>query len=263
MTATPAPSVHDRLQAALRHLSTWDREAFINEVADLAFSLPEGEADAFLEANPFWRAHRESAVRLYYEHIVAMETAEAARLLDMPTGPGRRYADLASPKGRISYERVADMFDQVDFQGCRHFVMVGCGQLPVTPLHVMERAGVTHMTLLDVSPKAVDVVGRLRDAFGWHALQPRLSSGKDFDYAGADIVYIGNMVSPKSLTLQRVLATAPADVRIVLREPYSFGRLWAEKAEVEFGGAVQVTGRGAVSRHLSRDLFLRRSGSRA
>ena len=60
----------------------------------------------------------------------------------------------------------------------------GCGQLPVTALHVMDRTDVPELVLLDVSPRAIESVEALRDRFGWHRLQPRLADGAAFDFAG-------------------------------------------------------------------------------
>ena len=256
---TPDPKTwRQEFLDCLARRDTLERADFIEEIARLAFAIPEADADACLDRETGWLAHREAVTRLYYDHIVAMETQEVARLLGPLRKRGLSYREVASEKGLVSYLRVADMFEHVDFGRCRRFVMVGCGQLPVTALHVMDRTNVRSMVLLDVSPRAVKAVEHLRAAYGWDALEPRLCSGRDFDFRDADVVYIGNMVSPKLETLQRVLDTAPQGVQIVLREPYSLGRLWAEKAEAHLPEAVAIVGRGPVSRHLSRDLYLLR-----
>lgn len=251
---------HARLLDTLGAMASRDRADTINDIADLALAAPEAEVDAHLDSTSDWLAYRTEATRLYYAHIVAMETQEVARLLAPGAPKVGRYPDLASEKGLISYQRVADMFDHVDFGGCRQFAMVGCGQLPVTAMHVMDRTGIEDMVLLDISGEAIRAVNALRDTFGWSALKPRLCSGKDFDFSQASIVYVGNMVMPKLDTIDRVLATAPDDVQIILREPYSLGRLWAEKAESHIASRVDIVGRGPVSRHLSRDLYLRKRG---
>ena len=56
--------------------------------------------------------------------------------------------------------------------------------------------------------------------------------------------------------MQRAIATAGPGVQVVLREPYSLGRLWAERAESRFDAPLQVCHRGPGSRYLSRDVFV-------
>ena len=60
---------------------------------------------------------------------------------------------------------------------------------------------------------------------------------------------------------QIALDTAPDHVRIVLRDPYSLGLLWAEEGCVALDPRVSIVARGAGSRFLSRDLFLARRSS--
>ena len=233
----------------------------VRALAELARSVPQDRGDAWFDRNPGWRELREEVMALYYSHILANEHGEAQRLLASGAGPGTGFRAVAGEAGRVAYDRVSDMFRHVDFSRCRRFAMVGCGPLPVTALHVMERAGVQECIVLDVSPTAVETVEALRRKFGWNALQPRVCSGESFDYAAADVVYVANMVRGKLATALRALATAPAGVQLVVREPYSLGRLWAEKAEDGLAGRAEVHAYGAVSGHLSRDVFMRRSAS--
>lgn len=242
-------------------LATWqgrDRIQLIEQVAQLAFEVPEQQGDAWLERNDAWRAQQGETMRLYGDYIVENESREAARLLALPDAAGSSFLEIAGEKARVGYQRVADMFEHVDFGGCRRFTMVGCGPLPVTALHVMERAGVPECVLLDVSAERLQAVQALRDKFGWSALRPQLCAGQAFDYAGAGVVYVANMVRCKLETVSRILATTDAGVQLVVRDPYSLGRLWSEKVEGLLGPEVEVLGRGPVSGHLSRDLYLRK-----
>ncbi len=68
---------------------------------------------------------------------------------------------------------------------------------------------------------------------------------------------IASMVSPKRAVIARILETAPEDVRIVLWEPISLGRLWLESSEPDRHPQLEITGRGPVVR-LSQDVFARR-----
>jgi hypothetical protein len=253
-----APSWDERVARLLATLEGRDRIQVIEQVAQLAFEVPEHRGDAWLDGNSTWAAQRDETMRLYGEYIVENESREAARLLALPDAAGSSFLEIAGEKARVGYHRVADMFEHVDFGACRRFTMVGCGPLPVTALHVMERAGVPECVLLDVSAERLRAVQALRDKFGWSALRPQLCDGKSFDYAGAGVVYVANMVRSKLETVSRILATTDVDVQLVVREPYSLGRLWSEKIEGLLGPEVEVLGRGPVSGHLSRDLYLRK-----
>lgn len=259
----PVPHANTLWQQQLRTLvesrSLMPAVDFITAIAQVSRSVDEAAVDAYLDGTDWWHAHRDAITRLYYAHIVEMETVEIARLMAYPAVPGVQYVDLASERGRVSYERVRDMFSHIDFARCRRFVMVGCGQLPVTALHVMATTDVPEIVTVDISEVAVLAVERLSARFGWHRLHPQLQAGHLFDFAGADVVYLANMISPKSAALARALETAPAGAQIVMREPYGLGRLWAEKAESNIPQSLRVSGRGPVSGHLSRDLYLART----
>jgi hypothetical protein len=250
----------EKLEQVLTGMQGRSGGQVVGDIADLALAVPEARGLEWLRTHPQWAGRRAEITRLYYAYIVANETADVERLLAAPGGRGSLFKDLAGEQGRIAYDRVADLFDNLDFSGCRRFAMVGCGQLPVTALHVMERARVPHCDILDISPQAVASVNALKARFGWDALHPQLVDGKHFDFSGADIVFVANMVHDKADTVRRVLETTPAHVRLVIREPYSLGGLWAERAEPDLAGLVEVVSRGAVSRHLSRDVYVRRPG---
>jgi len=250
----------DRVDEALTAMHQSEPADVIEKIAELAFEVPESRGCAWLKRRAGWLDRREETKQLYSAFIVSNEGREAARLLALSAPHGTRFLEVAGEKARVGYQRVADMFDHVDFSRCRRFTMVGSGPLPVTALHVMERTGVPDCLVLDCSQERLHVVDALRLKFGWAGLRPVLCDGASFDYGGSDVVYVANMVQPKGLTVRRILDSAPSHVQVVVREPYSLGCLWAESAEQEWGQGLEVVGRGPVSRHLSRDIYLRRAG---
>jgi SAM-dependent methyltransferase len=248
-----------RVQQVLADLNQLTPVQAIGKFADLAFEVSEDQANACLDEHPGWFDRYELLNRLYYRHIVDMETDEARHVLSR-AGPGSRsFKELAGERGIVSYERVGDMFKHVDFNDCETFVMVGCGQLPVTALHVMDRSNVGQVVCLDVSEKAISVTQQLKAVLGLDKLQARLSNGKDYDFGAASVIYIGNMVSPKLEVVRQALRTCAPTARLIVREPYSLGRLWTERVETALGTLIDVTGKGPVSRHLSRDVYLQKS----
>ena len=157
-----------------------------------------------------------------------------------------------------TYNRVREMFDRVDFSGCRQFVMVGCGRLPVTMFHVHDRTESTDIVGLDVVPEAVDTAREIAARFGYARVGTELCEGQAYDYRDAQIVFITNMISSKAAVLSRIAETAPPEVRIIVREPYSLRRLWSESGERSLDPRLEITGRGSNNATLSRDVYLKR-----
>lgn len=247
-----------RLQQVLSDAPQLAPAAAIGQLADLAFEVSEDEANAYLDGHPECFDHYAFLHRLYYQHVVANETEEARRILSQ-AGPGASsFKELAGEKGIVAYERNGDMFNHVDFQDCETFVMVGCGPLPVTAMHVMDRSSVRNVVCLDLSEKAIEWTNQLKAAMGLDRMQARLSNGADYDFGAASVIYIANMVIRKREVLMQALRTCGPAARLVVREPYSLGRLWTERVEPELGPLIEITGKGPVSRHLSRDLYLRK-----
>jgi hypothetical protein len=224
-------------------------------VADLAGRLSDSEAAMLVTALGGTAAE---FARIYADWIFAFEAAEARGALAYAPRPGLGYRDVAGPEGAAAYDRVADMFAQIDFSNCRRFVLVGGGELPMTALHVHDRTGVAHIDCLDTRPEAVRSTEALAAWLGSDRLRAICFDGAQHDYSGADVVFVANMVSPKRVVLARILDTAPVHVRVILRDPYSLGLLWAEAGGAELDPRLSIVARGAGSRFLSRDLFLTR-----
>ncbi len=250
-----------RLRQTLADLPQLTPMDAIGKLADLAFEVSEDEGNSYLDSHPECLEFYPILNKLYYQHVVANETEEVARILSKADRPGLTFKELAGEKGIIAYERNADMFNQVNFSGCETFVMVGCGQLPVTALHVLDRTSARNVVCLDVSEKAIEVTEQLKAALGLDRLRAHLSGGQDYDFGEASIIYIANMVHPKLDVLKQVLRSSAPDARLIVREPFSVGRLWTERVEPQWGSAVKVTGKGPVSRHLSRDVYLQKLGT--
>src|SRR5262249_48847581 len=153
------------------------------------------------------------------------------------------------------------MFRHVDFSNCARFVLVGAGELPSTALHVHDRTGVAHIACLDTRLEAVRSVETLAAWLNSDRLSALHFDGAQYDYSDADVIFVANMVTPKQVVLARILDTAPHHVRIILRDPYSLGLLWAEEGGAALDPRLSIIARGAGSRFLSRDLFLARHAS--
>src|SRR5262245_39293582 len=259
MSSSAEPlGVPDEALAALSRGRSGDATGAIIAMAELATRLSESEATLLVKALGDTAAE---FARFYADSVFAREAAEARAVLAYAPRPGLSYRDVAGHEGGVAYDRVADMFTHIDFNSCRRFVLVGAGELPTTALHVHDRTGVAHIDCLDTRSEAVWSVAALAAWLGSDRLRALHFDGTQYDYADADVIFIANMVRPKHVVLARVLDTAPDHVRIVLRDPYSLGLLWAEEGGAALDPRVSIVARGTGSRFLSRDLFLARRAS--
>jgi hypothetical protein len=139
-------------------------------------------------------------------------------------------------------------------------VMVGCGGRPFTMFRIHDQTAVPEIIGLDIVPEAVETANRLAAKLGYERMRAELCDGCEYDYSEAQVVYVASMVSPKAAVVSRIAETAPENVQIVLWEPVSLGRLWAENAERTLDQRLEVTGRTSIWRNLTRDVFVRRRG---
>ena len=200
--------------------------------------------------------------------VHAQDVAEIRQMLGQDLkGPGS-FEQIAAGKTSIgvlsskdAYRCLDEVFDHVDFRNCRRAVMVGCGGRPFTMFRIHDQTAVPEIVGLDIVPEAVDTANKLAAELGYGRMHAELCDGCDYDYSNAQMVYVASMVSPKAAVVARIADTASDDVQIVLWEPYSLGRLWAESAERTLDPRLEVTGRTSVSRNMTRDVFVRRRGA--
>jgi hypothetical protein len=226
----------------------------IESLVDLALSLPDA-GESLLRTTPSLDAHAPGLRRRYLAYITAMERQASAALRAQALRPGG-FAEKTDDAGRLAYRRVDDLFEHLDFRRARRFVMIGCGRMPVTVLQACERFPHLETLALDSDAEAIEEARDLCRELGLGGVRFELGCGEQHDFAGADVVFVANMVAPKSATLKRILDTGYAQAQVVLREPYGLGRLWADCAEDSLDPRVRVVLRGPGSRYLSRNVFL-------
>lgn len=214
--------------------------------------------ESLMDRHPEFRELAARAARSYFEYVTAQERIEAEHLLARESDGRFRYLDHAEAFGRHNYDRVRDMFDVVDFGSSRRFVMVGCGPLPMTLYHVHDRTELPDLVAIDGDADAIAKVNATARRFGLDRVSASVISGERFDYAGADVIYVANLVRPKRLVLGRIADTAPRGAAIVLREPYSLGRLLTERGTDHLDPRLRVVRVSPPElSHFSRHVFLR------
>jgi hypothetical protein len=137
-------------------------------------------------------------------------------------------------------------------------VMVGSGPLPATLLWLAHRHPTLECLGLDSNAAALCVGARLAHKLGASSLHFAAVDGVDYDYAGADLVYVANQVAPKRRVLERILATADRAVTVIVRDPCANGCVLADPVLDELPEGYVLERTGAESPlYLSRDLVLR------
>jgi len=190
-------------------------------------------------------------------YLQAAELAEAGRLLlGRGSGADGRFRDrLETGFARSTFDRIQEAAQLVDLGRCRQVVVVGCGPLPAAALFFDELTRHCDVTALDIDATAVDVARRVAEAHGSRRLGIVHADGGDYDYAGADAVYVVNQVTDKPRVLRRIADTAPLDARVLVRDPAGPGRLLAESVDGALPRPWRIEATGAldpsfISRHL-------------
>ena len=248
------PSLNDLEHIAGLNISPM---AKIAHVVDLSNRFDEKFWSEWLAIAPNLEGLKQRFSNIYNQYILAMEDEEQANIARIEaTAERARFIDCAGSGALAAYGRVDGLVDQLALKSGASVVMVGCGQLPVTALHLLDKSPAGQVVCLDICPKAIASVERLKLRFGYSQLHTQLSDGADFDYADADVVYIANMVRPKLAVINAIVNSAFHYPSVVVREPYSLGHLWAESLESTLPNLLSIKSIGKGSRYLSRDVYL-------
>ena len=240
--------------------SPGDREPIdlYKDVCGLGETMGVTTAEELLDTHPGLFKYSPILTQAHSQRIVADEIAETQRLLEHVGDIAVSFKNVASAAGLPHYDRVADLFNHVDFSNCHRFVSVGCGRLPSTNFQIHDNTEVPEIIGIDILPEAIDVASKLATKLGFPRIRMELEDGRRYDYGQAQIVFVANIVAPKSDVLCQIADTATEDVQIILREPFSLGRLWAESGERVIDPRLEVIGRGSGSWNLSRNVYLRK-----
>lgn len=231
----------------------------LEEFLHLAASVTQGDWQKLLADNPMLLRNEKKLKHAYGQYISEQELAEAEEILsrnhDIPANASTSFLEAF---GTRVYQRVSDMFSRVDLSVCRRFVMVGCGPLPGTLLHVLDSTNVPHIVGLDTDKAAVAMANRLIERFGLTRVQVVHGDGRIYDYKNADMVYIANLVRGKSEVLRRVADTAGENIDVVLRDPYFVGSILTESGVKDLDSRFILVGHGERAPEFwSRHIFLR------
>jgi hypothetical protein len=159
-----------------------------------------------------------------------------------------------------AYQRVDEMLELKDFTTCKRLIMVGCGPFPMTVIHVLKRYPSIIIEAIDIDKEALVMAKKVVKKFSLqHKVQLVHSSGVDYNYAGADIIYIANLVSPKAKVLKRVAKSSQLKTLVILRDPVQVNQKYPENGITSIDNDFVIEGESkANERFNSKDFFLRR-----
>lgn len=234
--------------------------AFVDAFHALDVALQQPEADALVaalaEARQLGR-YRAFFSRCHVRFLQLVERREAARML------AREPADtLLAGFGAHAAARAADVVALLRAEPIDRLVVVGCGAFPATLLHAARDLQVGEVTGIDVDRAAVALARELAQRLGYVRARLEVGDGRHYDYRAADAVYVANQLTGKADVLARVFATAPAAVRVVVREPIGGGRLLAESVLAGLPPEHEIIARGDRSRTTQHAVLRRRSSRR-
>lgn len=254
------PKLVRKVEEAVKSVAGLDPAKAMQVFLALAGEIDDEAGDQLVENNPELIAkYGPLATSIYQQYVFDFERSAKKQLMDQANRSASWFKAATSFFGAAAYDRAEEMFRHLDFQNANRFVVVGCGQLPFTAFHAHDHTKQTEIIALDVLEDTIAGVGQLAQRFDMKRLRAEVLAGQFFDFDSADIVYVANMVSPKSEVLKRIASTAPSTVQVVLRDPYSIGRLWSERGRDVLHPAFMEIGHGAGANYKSQDVYLQRS----
>lgn len=252
-------SLASRIEDALKLACDVQGIQAMHMLLDLASGIDDDDGETVIDDHPELRVkYGPKVTSIYQQYIFDYESAARKKLTNLMGVHACSFKDATTFLGNAAYDRANEIYDHVVFDDTKKFVIVGCGQLPFTAFHAHDHTRNAEIVAIDICDDAIESVNQLAFHFKMDRLKAQKATGENFDYDQAGIVYIANMVSPKSDVLKRIAMTSSTDVRVVLRDPYSIGRLWSERGIDALHPHFAVTGYGEGANYKSRHVFLQR-----
>jgi hypothetical protein len=160
-------------------------------------------------------------------YVRSFEAMEAVNIIAKSyTTPGS-FLKLTEQDLTInSYKVVKREIELLDHSNCKTLAMVGSGPLPETILYIFENTNILKIIGIDNNQEAIYLAGEMISSI---KKTPRIEfihyDGLDYNYKNSDIVYIANFVYPKTEVLNRIAKTAKPGIKILIRNPFSFGKM--------------------------------------
>lgn len=128
------------------------------------------------------------------------------------------------------YQDISTEFNKLDdyIKNGHTFVMVGCGSFPITMFVAYERYQQLSITGIDSSAEAIINAKQLKSKLQFNNIIFKIQDGINYNYINEDIIFIANLVIPKTKVLKRIAMTCKPGTIVLLRVPIIYGSLLSE-----------------------------------
>lgn len=128
------------------------------------------------------------------------------------------------------YQDISTEFNKLDdyIKNGHTFVMVGCGSFPITMFVAYERYQQLSITGIDSSAEAIINAKQLKSELQFNNIIFKIQDGINYNYINEDIIFIANLVIPKTKVLKRIAMTCKPGTIVLLRVPIIYGSLLSE-----------------------------------
>ncbi len=165
----------------------------------------------------------------FHERLI--ETMEKDNIMNMDIGYTSIKDSLSLDYNKKFYNDIINELCGIDeFLKCaKKFIMVGCGSFPLTLLYIKEKYKNLFISGIDNSPEAIINAIELKNKLSLTSIFFEIIDGINYNYCNMDVIFIANLVMPKTKVLKRIAMTCKSGTVVLLRVPVMYGALLSEE----------------------------------
>lgn len=164
----------------------------------------------------------------FHERLI--EIHEKENIMNLNKNFSTIKESLSLDYNKKFYQDISTEFDKLDdyIKNGKRFVMVGCGSFPITMLVACERYQHLSITGVDNSAEAIINAKQLKNKLQFSNIVLKIEDGINYNYIDEDIIFVANLVIPKTKVLKRIAMTCKPGAKILIRVPIVYGSLLSE-----------------------------------
>lgn len=164
----------------------------------------------------------------FHERLI--EVHEKENIINLKKEFSSIKESLSLDYNKKFYQDISTEFDKLDdyIKSGKTFVMVGCGSFPITMLVAYERYQQLSITGIDSSAEAIINAKQLKSKLKFNNIILKIEDGINYNYINEDIIFVANLVIPKTKVLKRIAMTCKPGAKILIRVPIVYGSLLSE-----------------------------------
>lgn len=164
----------------------------------------------------------------FHERLI--EVHEKENIMNLNKDFSTIKESLSLDYNKKFYQDISREFDKLDnyIKNGKTFVMVGCGSFPITMFVACERYQQLSIIGIDSSAEAIINAKQLKSKLQFNNIIFKIEDGINHNYVNEDIIFIANLVIPKTKVLKRIAMTCKPGAKILIRVPIVYGSLLSE-----------------------------------